>query len=207
MSIRAIQQNRLMVGVAAILSLALLVTLLVATTSARAESHEHEEHDEHGDVTLQSLIGNEVGEGGPTGNAFLDDLQIQYRLTFGEADSGELGMRRTHVINVHDADTLRMMRLDFPPGTGSPWHTHPQPLVIGVAEGEITVTWSADCEPRTYRAGDALIDFGLPITAVNNSDETAVLYVMVLGIPDGVPFMEAQDENFDPCANPAVIKY
>jgi quercetin dioxygenase-like cupin family protein len=195
MSIRVFKQSRLMVGVAAVLSLVLLAALIVAAVTARADSNG--EHNGHGDeVTLESLIGD---EGNMEGNVFPDDLRVQYQLKFGEADSGELGMRRNHVINVHDADTLRMMRLDFPPGTGSPWHTHPQPLVIGIAEGELTVKWAADCKERTYRAGEALIDFGQEIMAVNNSDETAVLYVMALGIPDGVPFTEVQEDFDDPC--------
>jgi quercetin dioxygenase-like cupin family protein len=196
MSIRVFQRSRLMVGATAVVSLMLLAMLILAAISARAESNGHNGHNGHGDVTLVSLIGDEENM---KGNVFPDDLRVQYQLRFGEADSGEIGMRRNHVVNVHDADTLRMLKLEFPPGTGSPWHTHPQPLVIGVAEGELTVKWAADCEERTYRAGEALVDFGAEIMAENKSDETAVLYLMVLGIPDGVPFTELQDESYNPC--------
>jgi quercetin dioxygenase-like cupin family protein len=181
-----LMHNRIAFGVAALLTVILLAALAAAAFSARAQS---------------STPGPEatffIGDG-TSGNEFPDDFSAQYRVKFGEADSGEMGMRKNHVANVQDASNVRMLSLDFDPDAEVPWHTHPGPLVVGIAEGALTVTWSSDCEPRTYEAGEAFVDLGQePHMAKNLTDGDTVVYIMGIGIPNGHPITHTiQDEEF-----------
>jgi quercetin dioxygenase-like cupin family protein len=181
-----LMHSRIAVGVAALLTVLLIAALAAAALSAIAG-------DDEPVVTPAFLIGDST-----SGNEFPDDFRAQYRLQFGEADSGEMGMRKNHVSNVHDASEVRMLSLDFDPGAEVPWHTHPGPLVIGIAEGALTVTWSSDCEPRTYEAGEAFVDLGQePHMAENLTDENTLVYIMGIGIPDGHPITHTvEDEEF-----------
>jgi quercetin dioxygenase-like cupin family protein len=181
-----LMHRRIVVGVATLLTVVLIAALATAAISARAENNEPT-------VTAEFLIGN-----GTSGNEFPDNFRAQYRLQFGEADSGAMGMRKNHVSNVHDASKVRMLSLDFDPGAAVPWHTHPGPLVVAIAEGALTVTWSSDCEPRTYEAGQAFVDLGQEPHMAENllTDENTLVYIMGIGIPDDVPITNLAEGEF-----------
>jgi quercetin dioxygenase-like cupin family protein len=176
--------RRRMLGLGSLLALALVAALAAAALSTRAEGHPQ--------VSAEFLIG-----GGDVGNSFPDDFRVQYRLKYGEADSHEYGMRDTHVVNLKDASNVRMGKLTFDENASVPWHTHPGPLIVGIAKGALTVTWSDDCEPRTYNEGEAFVDLGQQVhMAKNLSGGTTVVYFVGIGIPDGVPVTDVVDGEF-----------
>lgn len=179
-----LMHSRIVVGVAALLTVVLIAALAAAALSARAG-------DDEPAVGATWFIGD-----GASGNEFPDDFRAQYRLKFGETDSGERGMRKNHVANVQDASEVRMLSLDFDPGAEASWHTHPGPLVIGIAEGALTVTWSSDCEPRTYEAGEAFVDLGQEPHMAENllTDKNTVVYIMGIGIPDEAPISHVEGD-------------
>jgi hypothetical protein len=113
---------------------------------------------------------------------FTDDVSIQIRNKF-------LG-RETDALNVRDGSNIATVRVTFQPGAVFPWHTHPGPVLITVAEGDFVYALADDCIDRWYPAGTAVIDagFGNVHMAYNPSlsDET-VVYATFLGVPDGGP--------------------
>lgn len=129
---------------------------------------------------------------------FTDDVSIQIRNKF-------LG-RRTDALNVHDASNIAVVKVTFQPGAVFPWHTHPGPVLITVAEGDFVYALSEDCLDRWYPAGTAVIDagFGNEHMAYNPSatDET-VVYATFLGVPDGGPLtILTQGPDPDVCPLP-----
>ena len=75
--------------------------------------------------------------------------------------------------------------LDFPPGTVVPPHVHGGAAYVTILAGELTV--EGPDGPRTYRAGDTLVEQpGLVYAAANLADSTASLVVTYL-IPSGAP--------------------
>lgn len=199
-------RNRIALGVGALLALALAAGLVAAALNARAGNHE------------TTIIGAEA-EMFAAGNEFTDDVRAEYRLKFGESDDvapGESGDAPPHASdgretferlvndgsNVH-IGSLRFQAEDNGEIGGVDWHTHPGPFIVAVTQGELTVTWSTDCEPRTYEAGEAFMDLGEVVhKAENFADEETVVYFAVVGVPDGEPITNvvADDEGFEePC--------
>jgi hypothetical protein len=129
---------------------------------------------------------------------FTDDVSIQIRNQF-------LG-RRMDALNVHDASNIAVVKVTFQPGAVFPWHTHPGPVLITVAEGDFVYALAEDCIDRWYPAGTAVIDagFGNEHMAYNPSatDET-VVYATFLGVPDGGPLtILTQGPDPDVCPLP-----
>lgn len=116
---------------------------------------------------------------------FPDDVAAKFRTKYDEGDMG------TIVSNLpQDASNVVFAKVTWAPGGTSGWHTHPGPVIVNVAEGELELINERDCVARTYTAGEAFIDPGQGnIHIASNSSETdqALAYATFLGVPDGKP--------------------
>jgi len=61
---------------------------------------------------------------------FTDDVAMQIR--------NKLDGRSTNVINVSDPSRIVTAKITVQPGAQFPWHTHPGPVFVTVAESELT---------------------------------------------------------------------
>lgn len=80
-----------------------------------------------------------------------------------------------------------VQRLTFAPGGSTGWHTHPDAVIVTVAQGQMTF-YESDCSSRVYEAGDAFVDPGHG--HVHNARSTGsgdlVIYATYLA-PEGAP--------------------
>lgn len=204
------RNSRLTTGIAAALSLGLIVVIVAAAMTVRAGNHDGDDLE---------IIGGDA-EIFAAGNTFTDEFKAEYRIKFGEADQqmpGQAGGAPPHQDGaresfsrlVNDGSNVYMGQLTFQPENedgeigGVDWHTHPGPFIVAVTEGALTVTWEHDCEPRTYEAGEAFVDLGQNVhKAENLSGEETVVHFSVIGVPEGEPITQVQtgeDDFVEPC--------
>lgn len=116
---------------------------------------------------------------------FPDDVAAKFRVKYDEGACGAI------VSNLpDDASSVVVAKVTWDPEGTSGWHTHPGPVVVSVAEGELELVNERDCVVRTYAAGEAFVDPGQGnIHVATNPSETdaAVAYATFLGVPDGEP--------------------
>ncbi len=129
-----------------------------------------------GDVALQELppIHVELLTGR---HVFKDDVAIQIR---NKPDG-----RRTGVSNVRDATHLVVAKITIQPGARFPWHTHPGPVAVALAEGDFVYVYADDCVRRDY-SGGAFIDPGFDnVHMAYNPSETDVTVAIAtfFGVP------------------------
>ncbi|HVL86049.1 MAG TPA: cupin domain-containing protein [Pseudonocardia sp.] len=126
----------------------------------------------HGEITTTPI--------GPR-SAFTDDVDARIRFRFD-------GKGR-QVVNVDDASRITTLAITIPPGGVFPWHTHPGPVLINVAEGEFVYRLAADCVDREYGPGEALIDAGGDNvhTAYNPGTGPTRVIATILGAPADGP--------------------
>jgi len=100
---------------------------------------------------------------------FTDDVRLQIR--------NQMDGRATDVSNTREPSRTVVARVVVQPGAQFPWHTHPGPVIVNVAEGELTYVMAHDCVDRPYPAGTAFVDpgHGMVHTAVNRTDDVVVL--------------------------------
>ncbi|QIO21262.1 cupin domain-containing protein [Haloarcula sp. JP-L23] len=110
---------------------------------------------------------------------FTDDVGMALGVTF-EQGGDEAAF-------VRDASTIVLARVTLEPGGTTGWHTHPGPVVVNLAEGEIEVVFSHTCTTHTYAAGEAFVDPGGHEEVARNPSDTqrAVAYALFLAVPDG----------------------
>ena len=120
---------------------------------------------------------------------FPDDITMSIRRSL---DGGP-----TQVLNLRDPGHVVVARVELAPGAAFPWHTHPGPVVISVAEGELVYQQSTDCRKRTYGQQTALVDPGdIVHTAWNDGDVPTVLYATFYDVPaDGAPTIPADRQD------------
>lgn len=114
---------------------------------------------------------------------FTDDvaLQVRYKLD---------GTARRRVINLRDASRTVVARITVQPGARFPWHTHPGPIFVNVAEGELVYVQADDCVERSYPMGTAFVDPGQGNvhTAFNPSTtDVTVLLATFFDVPETGP--------------------
>lgn len=112
---------------------------------------------------------------------FTDDVALQVR----DKPDG----RPTSVGNLRDASNLVVLRLTVQPGARFPWHTHPGPVLVAVAEGEFGYVYADDCV-RRYYVQTAFVDPGFDNVHMGyNPSETeeTVLIATFLGAPAAGP--------------------
>jgi quercetin dioxygenase-like cupin family protein len=112
---------------------------------------------------------------------FTDDVELQIR--------NKLDGHATNVSNSHDPSRTVVAKVTVQPGAQFPWHTHPGPVIVNVAQGELTYIMAHDCVDRPYAAGTAFVDpgRGMVHTAVNRTGEVTVLMVTYFEVPETGP--------------------
>jgi quercetin dioxygenase-like cupin family protein len=134
----------------------------------------------------------------PGYNAFTDDVAVQVR----DRPDG----RPTSVANLKDASHIVVMEFTIDPGAMFPWHTHPGPVLVAIADGDddgAFIFVFDDCAENPYEVGDAFVDPGTVHMAYNPSEtEPTVVIATFLGVPANEPVTTAvpnQGELDDLC--------
>src|ERR671911_548216 len=83
---------------------------------------------------------------------FTDDVDLKLK--------NKLDGKATQVVNVKDPSRTVVARITVQPGAQFPWHTHPGPVIVNVAQGELVFVSANDCEERSYPVETAFIDSG-----------------------------------------------
>jgi quercetin dioxygenase-like cupin family protein len=125
---------------------------------------------------------------------FTDDVDAQIRFSL---DGGA-----TTVLNMPDASRTLVARFTVQPGAQFPWHTHPGPVIVNIAQGELVYVQASDCVERGYPAGTVFIDPGRGNvhSAYNPSDSVPTIVVATfLDFPADGPLTIA-DANQAHCA-------
>ena len=95
------------------------------------------------------------------------------------------------VINVNNAGDTVMQKIVIAPGGHTGWHSHPGPVVVLIAAGEMSFYDSEDptCTARTYATGQAFIDSGQGHVHIarNEGSVPLELYVTYFDVTPGVP--------------------
>ena len=112
---------------------------------------------------------------------FTDDVELQIR--------NKVDGHATDVSNSHDPSRTVVAKVTVQPGAQVPWHTHPGPVIVNVAQGELTYIMAHDCVDRPYAAGTAFVDpgHGMVHTAVNRTGEVTVLMVTYFEVSETGP--------------------
>jgi len=80
-------------------------------------------------------------------------------------------------VKVSNPSRIVTTRVTVQPGVQIPWHTHPGPVFVTIAEGELTYV-SSDCNRRRYEAGTAFVDTGHGhVHAAYNSGKTVTVFL------------------------------
>ncbi|MBC7172515.1 MAG: cupin domain-containing protein [Polyangiaceae bacterium] len=88
----------------------------------------------------------------------------------------------TEVVNLDDPSLVVTAEITLQPGAAFPWHTHNGPVIVTVAEGELTYV-EPDCVERVYGAGSLFIDTGRGVhTALNTFNGETVLIATFLNV-------------------------
>jgi quercetin dioxygenase-like cupin family protein len=130
-------------------------------------------------------------------STFTDDVAVKIKF--------RLDGRPTDVVKLGDASTITTARITIPPGAVLPWHTHPGPVLINVADGDFVYRLAVDCVDRAYTAGEALIDAGGDNvhTAYNPGHHDTTVVATFLGAPaDGPLTIPADGPDPDDCPLP-----
>jgi quercetin dioxygenase-like cupin family protein len=112
------------------------------------------------------------------------------RSTFTDQVSGQFTIklakqRETIVVNMPDPSRTVVARITVQPGAQFPWHTHSGPVVVNIAQGELSYVPAEDCIVRKYPAGTAFVDpgHGHVHTAVNRTKSVTVFYATFFQVP------------------------
>ena len=115
-----------------------------------------------------------------TGGEFTDQVSLQFRF--------KLAGDNTKVINSHDPSQVVVAKITVQPNAQFPWHTHPGPVIVNVAEGHLTYVQASDCVHHAYPAGTAFIDPGRGnVHTAYAGPDGAVLIASFFEIPDTGP--------------------
>lgn len=117
-----------------------------------------------------------------TGRSVLSD-SVSFDLTIGLQDGEEISM------SVTDPGRSVVGKITIQPGARFPWHTHPGPIFVNVAEGELVYIPASDCMERHYPAGSVFVDPGRgnAHTAYNASDGVTILIATFFEVPEEGP--------------------
>jgi len=126
---------------------------------------------------------------------FADPVDLMIKLT----DDHRPGTQVLHVLNAQDTVVQQIV---FGPGGHTGWHSHPGPVVVLVAQGELTLYSGEDptCTGRTYSAGQAFIDQGQGHVHIGRASETGntILWVAYFDVPPGQGGQGIREDAPDP---------
>jgi quercetin dioxygenase-like cupin family protein len=116
-------------------------------------------------------------------SVFTDNVDLKLK--------NKLDGRGTDVVNAKDPSRTVVARITLQPGAQFPWHTHPGPVIVNVAEGELVYVGADDCVEREYPAGTAFVDpgHGHVHTAFNATDDVTVFVATFFEAPDEGPLL------------------
>ena len=84
----------------------------------------------------------------------------------------------TTTIQVKDPSLIVTTKVTVQPGAQIPWHTHPGPVFVTIAEGELTYVSSEGCHSQRYPAGTAFVDQGHGhVHTAYNSGKTVTVFL------------------------------
>jgi quercetin dioxygenase-like cupin family protein len=111
-------------------------------------------------------------------SVFTDDVDLKVRVK-------EDGEHRRIVSNDKNPSRTVVAKITLQPNAEFPWHSHPGPVIVNVASGELTYQGSEHCRPRAYPAGTAFVDpgFGHVHNAWNSSRGETVLFATFFSAP------------------------
>jgi quercetin dioxygenase-like cupin family protein len=110
------------------------------------------------------------------------DLRVRYKLEGTQRPS-------RNVLHLEDPSRTVVARITVQPGAQFPWHTHPGPVIVNVAEGELVYVQAGDCVERSYPMGTAFVDPGRGNvhTAFNPTDGETMLIATFFEVPETGP--------------------
>ena len=122
---------------------------------------------------------------------FTDDVRLQLR--------NQMDGHATDVSNSREPGRTVVARITVQPGAQFPWHTHPGPVIVNVAQGELTYVMAHDCVDRPYPTGTAFVDpgNGMVHTAVNRTTGVVVLIATFFEVPEVGPLTIPMDAPGD----------
>ena len=126
-------------------------------------------------------------------HTFTDDVAVQIR----DKPDG----RSTDVVNLRDASHMAVVEITLQPEAQFPWHIHPGPVLVAVAEGDddgaFVFVYADDCVERPYEVGEAFVDPGDSVHMAHNpsGDEETVVIATFLGVPDEGDLTQPVDET------------
>lgn len=108
---------------------------------------------------------------------------VAFDLDIGLQDGEPVSM------NVTDPGRSAVAEITVQPGARFPWHTHPGPIFVNVAQGELVYIPASDCAERHYQAGTVFVDPGRgnAHTAYNASEEVTILIATFFEVPEEGP--------------------
>jgi quercetin dioxygenase-like cupin family protein len=108
---------------------------------------------------------------------FTDDVTLKIR--------NKLDGHATGVSNSKSPSRTQVARITVQPGAKFPWHTHPGPVIVNIAQGELTYIMAHDCVERRYGVGTAFVDpgRGMVHTAINRTSGVTVLVATFFELP------------------------
>lgn len=102
-------------------------------------------------------------------------------------DSVEVNQNRIK-FQTKDPVDLITQKVTFGPHATSGWHYHPGVVLVVVESGHVT-THDANCNTKTYGAGQAFVESGTDPFMVSNEDDTVpAVDVATIASPAGGPF-------------------
>ena len=114
-------------------------------------------------------------------NVVTDKVTVKYTIKLD-------GHRKRMVVKSDDPSRLVVAEITVQPGAKFPWHYHPGPVVVNVAQGELTYVMAHDCKHRPYPAGTSFVDPGNMIhSAYGSSDQVTVLIATFHDVPETGP--------------------
>lgn len=107
-------------------------------------------------------------------STFTDDVTLRLK---AEDDHGSRKAR------LNDPSLTTVARITVQPAAPFPLHHHPGPVIVNVAQGELTYL-DEGCGAHVYPAGTAFVDTGDDVhSAFGSSEVPTVLYATFLGAP------------------------
>ncbi len=100
----------------------------------------------------------------------------------------------TEVSSSKNPSRTVVAKITVQPGAQFPWHTHPGPVIVNIAAGELSYIMAHDCVERSYDVGTAFVDpgRGMVHTAINRTSDVTVLIATFFEVPQTGPLTITQ---------------
>ena len=107
---------------------------------------------------------------------FTDDVSVKFKI--------KQDHHGTQVVNLREPSRAVVVRITIQPGARFPWHTHPGPVIVHVASGQLTYVDSDGCTERVYPTGTVFVDAGNHVhSAYGSSAGVTTLIATFFDVP------------------------